>query len=104
MTSNGIILPVSNLSVPDDPRQLPSAIVTQMLTLATSGLGLTAALAWNEAVKATIDEFVKPYLPGGSRVVSLFVYATIITALAVTVTLHLAKLQQRFEEKSGKSV
>lgn len=88
---------MSRLSVPEDPRQLPHAIVTQMLTLATSGLGLVAALAWNEFVKALIDEYVKPFVPQGSHVISLALYAVVVTALAVMVTLQLTKLQQTIE-------
>ena len=101
-TNNGLRItiyntPMSKLPVPDDPRQLPQAIVTQMLTLATSGLGLVAALAWNEFVKALIDEYVKPFVPQGSHVISLALYAAIVTALAVMVTLQLTKLQQTIE-------
>lgn len=89
---------MSTLSVPEDPRQLPHAIVTQMLTLATSGLGLVAALAWNETVKAAIDTYVRPFLPRGSTVLSLVIYAVIVTALAVMVTLQLTRIQQKLEK------
>lgn len=89
---------MSKLPVPENPRQLPHAIVTQMLTLATSGLGLVAALAWNEFVKALIDEYVKPFVPQGSHIISLLLYATVVTALAVMVTLQLTKIQQKLEK------
>lgn len=76
--------------------KLPEAIVKQMLSLATSGFGLVAALAWNEVVKETVNNYIKPYLPQGSAMLSLFLYAIIVTVLAVLVTLQLTKLQQTF--------
>lgn len=90
------------LDLPDHPKDLPLAIVKQMVTLSTSGFGLVAALAWNEFVKAAIDSYIKPYLPAGSGIISLFIYAVIVTTLAITVTLQLTRLQQRLanlEEK-----
>lgn len=86
------------IEVPKNTKDLPLAVVKQMVSLATSGFGLVAALAWNEFVKETINTFVKPYLPEGSKVISLFLYAIIVTALAVLVTLQLTKLQQSLEK------
>lgn len=93
---------VKNLNVPKQTKELPLAVVKQMLSLATSGFGLVAALAWNEFVKETINTFVKPYLPESSKVISLFIYASIVTALAVVVTLQLTKLQQSLERNLKK--
>jgi hypothetical protein len=86
------------IEVPENPKDLPLAVVKQMLSLATSGFALVAALAWNELVKETISSYLKPYLPEGSKVISLFIYAVIVTALAVVVTLQLTKLQQKLEK------
>jgi F0F1-type ATP synthase membrane subunit a len=88
------------IKIPKDAKELPVAIVKQMLSLATSGFGLVAALAWNEFVKEGISKYIKPYLPEESGIISLFVYAMIVTALAVTVTLQLTKLQQALEKKN----
>lgn len=86
------------IETPKNVKELPLAIIKQMLQLATSGFGLVAALAWNEVVKETINTYLKPYLPEGSKVLSLFLYAVIVTVLAVLVTLHLTKLQQAMEK------
>lgn len=59
------------INIPEDTKELPLALVKQMLSLATSGFGLVAALAWNELVKEAINTYVKPYLPEGSKVISL---------------------------------
>lgn len=73
-------------------------VVRQMLTLATSGFGLVAALAWNNVIQAFVNDYVKQWLPQGSGVISLFLYAIIITALAVFVTLQLSRILERLED------
>ena len=69
-----------------------------MVTLSTAGLGLVAALAWNEAIQALVREYVDRYISVGSGIISRFIYAIIITAVAVFVTYQLTKLT----EKNGK--
>lgn len=72
-------------------------VVRQMLTLATSGLGLVAALAWNTAIQEFVKNYVRKYLPGDQGTISLFIYAVIITLLAVLVTIQLSKLLRKLE-------
>lgn len=81
------------ITPPTNAKELPQVIVKQMLTLATSGFSLVAALAWNEFIKEAISTYIKPYLPSGSAIISLFLYAVIVTVLAVLVTLQLTKIQ-----------
>jgi glycerol uptake facilitator-like aquaporin len=83
-------------------KDLPQAIIAQMLSLATSGFGLVAALAWNEVVKEAVNSWVKPYLPAGSGLVSLLLYAVIVTALAVFITLQLTKLDSTLTSLTAK--
>ncbi len=83
------------ITVPKSSKELPLAIIKQMLTLATSGFGLVAALAWNNVIKESVETFIKPHLPEGSNVVSLLIYALIVTTLAVLVTLQLTRIEQR---------
>ena len=78
--------------------QLHVAVLKQMLTLATSGFGLVAALAWNNAIQELVNAYIKPYLPRGSGLISLLIYAVLVTILAVIVTLNLSKLIERLEE------
>ena len=75
------------------------AFLKQMVKLATSGFGLVAALAWNNVIKEFVEVYVKKYLPDGSGFLSLVIYAIIVTALAVTITLQLTKLTEKLEEK-----
>lgn len=83
-------------------RKFPSlklAILKQMVALATSGFGLIAALAWNNVIQEAVDTYIKPYLFRGSGVLSLFVYAVLITILVVTITYQLLKLVEKLENK-----
>ncbi len=81
-------------------RKYQLAVVKQMLQLATSGFGLVAALAWNELIRTFINEYIKTKISVGSGIISLAIYAVIITALAVIITLHLSKLAQKLGEKA----
>lgn len=72
-------------------------VVRQMLTLATSGFGLVSALAWNSFIQELVNSYVKKFLPQNSGLISLLIYAIIVTALAVFVTLQLSGILQRLE-------
>ena len=74
-------------------------LINRMVTLSTSGFGLVAALAWNNVVQEFVNSYLKKFLPTGSGVISLFIYAVIITVFAVFVTYQLAKLQKRVENQ-----
>lgn len=81
-----------------DNKKLSAAIIKQMLTLTTSGFGLVAALAWNSVIQEFVNNYIKKYLAFGSGIISLLIYAIIVTALAVTVTYQLGKLEEKFEK------
>ncbi len=78
-------------------------ITKQMVTLATNGLGLVAALAWNAVIQDAVNSYIKPFLPAGSGIISLLIYALLITVLAVSVTYQLAKLKERLEKTLAES-
>ena len=65
--------------------------VQTMITLASASLGLVAALAWNEAIKATI----KKALGDADGLSGLFIYAIAATVLAIVVLSLLARLASR---------
>lgn len=79
-------------------KKLTLAIVTQMLTLATSGFGLVAALAWNNVIQELVNNYIKKFLPGGSGLVSLLIYAIVVTILAVVITLQLSEVKEELEK------
>lgn len=73
-------------------------LFAQMLTLATSGFGLVAALAWNETIQTFVKEFITPRIPG-SGLISQLIYAVLITSLAVFVTYQLSRLSNHISSK-----
>jgi len=80
-----------------EEQRLHIAVVKQMLTLATSGFGLVAALAWNNLIQAFVNDYIKKYLPESAGIISLLIYSLIITTLAVFITIQLSRLLRRLE-------
>ncbi len=73
------------------------AFLKQTQTLVTTAFGLIAALAWNTA----ITTLVHAYLPTGSGLVMLFLYALVVTALAVFVGMALSRAAARIGLDEG---
>ena len=66
-------------------------MIQTMITLASASLGLVAALAWNEAIKATF----KVVLGTSESLAALYTYAIFATLLAVVVLMLLARAAAR---------
>jgi hypothetical protein len=81
-----------------EEKKIHIEVVRQMLTLATSGFGLVAALAWNSVIQEFVNQYVKKWFDNGSGIWSLLIYAVIITALAVFVTMQLSGILKRLEQ------
>lgn len=78
-------------------RKMTLAVVEKMVALSTAGFGLVAALAWNNVIREFVDSYVQPLVGGASGIWSLLIYAVIVTALAVTVTMWLSRVEQRLK-------
>jgi hypothetical protein len=65
-----------------------------MISLASAAFGVVAALAWNSAITALVKEL----FGSGGQIVSLFLYAIIITVIAVIVMVNLGKVAERTAE------
>ncbi|MCL5438869.1 MAG: DUF5654 family protein [Patescibacteria group bacterium] len=83
----------------EETKKMHIEIIRQMLTLSTSAFGLVAALAWNSVIQEFVNDYVKKWLPQGSGIFSLLIYAIIVTILAVLVTLQLSRVLQKLESK-----
>lgn len=81
-------------------RKYQLEVISQMLKLTTNGFGLVAALAWNNVIKEFVAEYIKPFVGADSGMISLIIYAVIVTILAVTITLQLSKIKERLTSKS----
>ncbi len=68
-------------------------LIDEMLRLSTSGFGLVAALAWNDLIRKTVEQYIEPVVGKGSSLISLLIYAIVVTVFAVSVTYYLTKLK-----------
>lgn len=68
----------------------PRAMIQTMISLASASLGLVAALAWNEAIKATLA-----LLGLGDDLAGLYSYAILATVIAVVVLALLGRAAAR---------
>ena len=78
-------------------KRIHTELLEQLLTLAPSGFGLVAALAWNETIQGFVKEFIEPRIPG-SGLLSKLIYALLVTLLAVLITYQLSRLSARFQQ------
>ncbi len=69
-------------------REFNAQFIETLSTLLTTAFGLVAAFAWNELVKSIISK----YIAAGSTVISQFIYAVLVTLLAVLISFQLGKL------------
>ncbi len=74
--------------------EVKGQVLQTIATLITTAFGLIAALAWNEAIKAIILQF----LPKGSDLWGLLIYAVVITIIAVVATIIIARAISQPEE------
>lgn len=68
-------------------KEVKSQVAGTLSTLMTVAFGLIAALAWNDAIKAIIVQFV----PKGNDLFGLLIYAIVITVIAVLATILIAR-------------
>lgn len=62
-------------------------IMKTIAKLMTAAFAFVAGLAWNEAIKAVINQFLKE----SSAVTGMLVYAVVVTIIAVIVTLFIGR-------------
>jgi uncharacterized membrane protein (DUF106 family) len=93
-----VYLPLmSKIQTPAHFSELPIAVVKSMVGLATSGFGVVVALAWNQVIQKAVADYIDPYLGKNSGMISLFIYAAVMTILAVIVTMQLTQVQRGLE-------
>jgi hypothetical protein len=61
------------------------------LTWILGGFGVVAALAWNEAIKSLFDTL----LPKSSALIGKFIYAIVVTIIAVFISYQLKKFSEK---------
>jgi hypothetical protein len=73
---------------------LTSEVLDKIVQLLTAAFGLVAALAWNEAVQ----ELFRTLFPEAGDLLAKFVYAMVVTAVVVFVTIRLGRLSERLKK------
>jgi uncharacterized membrane protein (DUF106 family) len=77
--------------------------IQKFAALITGAFSLLAALAWNDAVRS----FINTYISKGEDVISSFIYAFIVTIIAVTASYYISKFASEIikrEERLAKKV
>lgn len=82
----------------EEKKKIQLEIVTQMITLSSSAFGLVAALAWNSVIQEFVKDYIKPLIGNDSGMISMLIYALLITVLAVIITLQLSRLKEKLSE------
>lgn len=75
-----------------EAKEFRKQFADRTLKLMTSGFGLVSALAWNELIKEIIKQYIQPVFGKDSGIISLLIYAVVVTFLAVLVTYNLSKI------------
>lgn len=68
-------------------------VIETIAALMTAAFGLLAALAWNEAIKQAIIDL----LGQASGTLGLFIYAIIVTIIAVVATIYIGRVLARYK-------
>jgi len=110
---------IKNIKIPllpeecDEPHEIKSKLreeieefqqtfFNELTKLITSSFGLMAALSWRDVVREFINNYIRRFFGNTSGLISEFVFALIITALAVTITWRIAKLKDKILRKKEK--
>lgn len=80
--------------IKQEASEIRKRALVESLKLATSAFGLIAALAWNQVIQEIVNVYVKPFFGEGSGLISLLIYAVIITVLVVFVTYQVSKFTE----------
>lgn len=84
----------------EEDKKFHVELARQMLTLATAAFGLVAALAWNTFIQELVNTYIKQWFNVGGKLLSMGIYAIIVTILAVIVTWQLSKVVKKLEDKN----
>lgn len=83
--------PLNNLK--NESIRISGEVRERSMTYIAGGLGIVVGLAWNEAIKALI-EYVYP-ITGANSLFAKFLYAIIITAIVVVVTMYIVSTPEK---------
>ena len=79
----------------EEKKRLHYEILKSVSTLLTAAFGFVAALAWNTAISALFVNI----LGVQNALLPQIGYAVLVTIIAVVITIYMARLMGRFEQK-----
>lgn len=74
----------------EETKKIKQEVKKQTVGYILAALGLVAGLAWNEAIRALIDQF----FPGKNSLGAKFLYAVLITVIVVVLGIYLARISR----------
>lgn len=77
--------------------EVTKLIMETILGLITTAFAFVAGLAWNDAIQKLIEQFIA----GGDSLPTLFIYAIVVTIIAVIVTVLLARVAGKMGVELG---
>jgi membrane protein YdbS with pleckstrin-like domain len=80
-------------STEEKGKSTTTLVIETVASLMTAAFGLLAALAWNEAIRALVQQ----YIGAGNQTLGLFIYAIIVTVIAVVATIYIGKVLARYK-------
>jgi drug/metabolite transporter (DMT)-like permease len=81
-----------------EEKPMRTQVIETIAALITAAFGLIAALAWNTA----ISDAVKQYLSAGNAILAEFIYAILVTILAVVATVYIGKVLSKYHKMASK--
>lgn len=93
---------MAEIKPPNSIKEMPLSLIKNMMVLAASGFGVIVALAWNDFIRVFVATYIDPYVGKNGTLLSLLIYAIIITAVAVIVTMQLSYIQKKIESVNEK--
>ena len=76
--------------------KMKKEVITQLTAFVTAAFGLVAALAWNSAIQAIFTSVFGT----ANGIAAMLIYAIIVTAIAVLVTIRLSRMSEKVKDKN----
>ncbi len=82
----------------DDKKSTRTLVIETVAGLMTAAFGLLAALAWNDAIRAVVEEFISK----DNQTLGLVIYAAIVTVIAVIATIYIGRVLAKYRAIDAK--
>lgn len=80
------------MNIKNEGERITNEVRERSMAYIAGGLGIVVGFAWNEAIKSLIDYFYP--ISGATSILAKFLYAIILTALVVMVTMYVVRRKE----------